>query len=49
MKKITSKKHKIYTPESNELSLSCFHDQRYIFDDGIHTLAHGHKDIPRNE
>ena len=49
MKKITSKKHKIYTQESNKISLSCFDDKRYIKDDGIHTLAHGHKDIPRSD
>ena len=48
MKKIGSKKHKIYTQESNKRSLSCFHDKRYILDDGINTLAYGHKDIPKN-
>ena len=47
-KKIGSKKHKIYTQESNKISLSCFHDKRYILDDGINTLAYGHKDIPKN-
>ena len=49
MNKITSKKHKIYTPESNKISLSCSDDKIYICNDGIHTLAPGHKDIPRNE
>ena len=48
MKKIESKKHKIYTQESNKISLSCFHDKRYVLDDGINTLAYGHKDIPKN-
>ena len=27
--------------------LSAFDDKRYILDDGIHTLAYGHKDIPK--
>ena len=48
MKKIISKNHKIYTQHSNKISLSCFDDKRYIKDDGIHTLAHGHKDITNN-
>ena len=47
IKKIVSKNQKIYTQESNKISLSCFDDKRYIKDDGIHTLAHGHKDIPK--
>ena len=45
MKKKTSKNHKIYTQESNKISLSCFDDKRYTKDDGINTSAHGHKDI----
>ena len=47
-KKIGSKKHKIYTQESDKISLSCFDDKRYILDNGINTLAYGHKDIPKN-
>ena len=49
MKKITSKKHIIYTQDSNKISLSCFDDNRYTKDDGINTLAFGHKDILKNE
>ena len=45
MKKLSSKNHKIYTQESNKVSLSCFDDKRHFKDDGINTLAHGHKDI----
>ena len=45
MKKISSKKHEIYTQESDKVSLSCFDDKRYIKNDGIHTLVHGHEDI----
>ena len=39
--------HRMYTYESNKTSLSAFDDKRYILDDGIHTLAYGHKDIPK--
>ena len=47
MKGIKSIGHRIYTYESNKTSSSAFDDERYIFDDGIHTLAYGHKDIPK--
>ena len=49
MKKITSKNHKIYTQDSNKISLSFFDDKKQIKDDGINTLAFGHKDIPKND
>ena len=49
MKKITSKNHKIYSQDSNKISLFCYDDKRYIKDDGINTLPFGHKDIPKNE
>ena len=48
MKKITSKKHIIYTQNSNKTSLSYYDDKRYLIDDGINTLAFGHKDISNN-
>ena len=48
MIKLSAKNHKIYTQESNKTSTSCFDDKRYIKDDGINTLAHGHKDIQIN-
>ena len=32
------------TYEVNEISLSFFHDKRFVLDDGIHTLAYFHKD-----
>ena len=44
MKRIRAKKHKIRTCEIDKISLSCFDDKRYVLDDGIHTLAHFHKD-----
>ena len=48
MKKITSKKHIIHTQNSYKTSLSCYDDKRYLIDDGINTLAFGHKDISNN-
>ena len=44
MKRIQVKKHKIGTYEINKISLSCFDDKRQVLDDGIHILAHYHKD-----
>ena len=45
MKRIQSKKHKIGTYEVHKISLSCFDDKRFVFDDGIHTIAYFHKDL----
>ena len=39
--------HRMYTYESNKISLSVFDDKRHIKDDGINTLAYGHKHIPK--
>ena len=39
--------HKIYTYESNKISLSCYDDKRYTLSDGINTLPYGHNDIPK--
>ena len=39
--------HRMYTYVSNKICLSVFDDKRYIKDDGINTLAYGHKDIPK--
>ena len=44
MKRIQAKKHKIGTYEIAKISLSCFDNKRFVFDDGIHTLAYFHKD-----
>ena len=44
MKRIQSKKHKLGTDETDKISLSCFHDKRYVLDDGIYTLDYFHKD-----
>ena len=47
MKGIKPFNHRMYTYESNKIFLSAFDDKRYILDDGINTLAYGHKDIPK--
>ena len=38
MNRIQAKKHKIGTYEIDEILLSCFHDKRFVLDDGIYTL-----------
>ena len=45
MRRIGSKNHKLGTYETNERSLSCFDNERYIVKNGINTLAYGYKDI----
>ena len=45
MKRIQSRLHIVGTYDINKISLSCFDDKRYVLDDGINTLAYGHKDI----
>ena len=45
MQGIKSKNHSLDTYETNNRSLSCFDDKRYILKNGINTLAYGHKDI----
>ena len=49
MRGIKSKKHELFTYESNKKSLCDFDDKRYILVDGKNTLPYGHKDIPINE
>ena len=45
MREITLKNHNLITYESNKKSTSCFDDKRYIQENGIDTLAYGHKNI----
>ena len=45
MRRIESKNYNLGTYEINKRSLSRFDDNRYIFKNGINTLAYGHKDI----
>ena len=42
MKTIQSDKHEIGSYQINKISLSCFHDKRYILKDGITSYAYGH-------
>ena len=42
MKLFRSNNHHVTTKLQTKISLSCFDDKRYITDDGISTLAHGH-------
>ena len=44
MKRIQSKKHKLWTYEIGKISLSCFDHKRYVLDGGIRALAYFHKD-----
>ena len=44
VKRMQSKKHKLGTYEIEKISLSCFDDKRYVFDDEICMLACFHKD-----
>ena len=43
MKRILSEKHSIGSYVLNKVSLSCYDDKRFIVDDGINSLAYGHK------
>ena len=45
MNSIRSDHHKLFTYNINKIGLSAFNDKRYILDDGITTLAHGHHQI----
>ena len=43
MKRILSEKHSIGSYVLNKVSLSCYDDKRFIFNNGIDSLAYGHK------
>ena len=47
MRRIQSKKRKLGTYEINKISLACFDDERFVLDDGIHTLAYFHKNLKK--
>ena len=40
MKRIQAKKHRLGTYDVCKVSLSCFDDKRYLFDDGVKSLAY---------
>ena len=44
IRRIQSEKHKLGTYEIDKIFLSCFDDERYVLDDGIHTLAYIYRD-----
>ena len=46
-RKIRSYRHQLVTEALNKVALSAYDDKRYILDDGICTLAYGHKLIPK--
>ena len=46
MNTIRSYTHSLYSIQTNKLALSTKDDKCYILNDGITTLAYGHKDIP---
>ena len=48
MNSIRSDHHKLFTYNINKIGLSAFDDKRFILDDGITTLAHGHHRITVN-
>ena len=48
MNMLRSVNHQIYGLHLNKTTLSPFDPKRWIKDDGIHTLAYGHKDIGGN-
>lgn len=45
MKQFRSQKHDIYMVEINKISLNPYDDKRYVLNNGISTLAHGHYKI----
>ena len=45
MKRILSERHNIGSYVINKISLSCYDDKRFILNDGINSLAYGHKNI----
>ena len=42
---IRSHRHELFSITVNKTSLSPYDDKRYVMEDGIHTLAHGHYKI----
>ena len=45
---IRSKNHNLMTLKINKVGISCYDNKRYILDDNINTLAHGHYKTKQN-
>ena len=45
MKRIQSRLHRIGTYDVCKISLSCFDNKKYVFEDGVNTLAYFDKEI----
>ena len=45
IERIQSKLHKTRTYDVCKIPMSCFHNKRYMLDDGVDSLAYFHKDI----
>ena len=43
--RIASDHHRLFTVQTNKVGLCSFDNKRWIFDDNIHTLAHGHRTL----
>ena len=42
---LNSDKHEMFVKEVNKKLISPFDDKRWIYNDGIKTFPHGHKDL----
>ena len=49
MNQIRSYNHNVYSVALRKISLSPFDDKRYVLENGIDTIAHGHYQIPRKK
>ena len=45
MNQIRSNGHEIYSIKLNKIALSPYDDKRFILEDGVSTMAHGHYKI----
>jgi len=42
---IRARNHQLHSITVNKVGLCCFDDKRYVLEDNVHTLAHGHYKI----
>ena len=45
MNVLRSRKHRVHGERVHKIALSGFDSKKFILEDGVHTLAFGHKDI----